>query len=121
MTKILIIEDEKILSEMYKDKFIQSGFEVILVHSAEEGIEIVSKEKPDLILLDILLPRTNGINFLTMIKKDSELFSIPVIVFSNYDDTETKREAFRLGVKDYLIKTNYTPQEIIEKVKSYLK
>ncbi len=118
--KILIVEDEKILAEMYKDKFIQTGFEVVLAYSAEDAFKILQKEKPDLILLDILLPRTNGIGFLTRIKQNPELSSIPVIAFSNYDDAETKGEAFRLGVKDYLIKTSYTPQEIIDKVKSYL-
>jgi len=119
--KILIVEDEKILAEMYKDKFIRAGFEVVLVYSAEDALKVLQKEKPDLILLDILLPKTNGIGFLTRIKKDPRLSLIPVIAFSNYDDAETKREALRLGVKDYLIKTSYTPQEIIDKVKSYLK
>ena len=118
--KILIIEDEKVLAEMYKDKFIQAGFEVILAYSSEDALKVLQKEKPDLILLDILLPRINGIGFLTRIKKDPGLSLIPVIAFSNYDDAETKGEALRLGVKDYLIKTNYTPQEIIDKVKTYL-
>ncbi len=106
---------------MYKDKFIQAGFEITLVYSSEEALKVLQKEKPDLILLDILLPRINGIGFLTRIKKDPGLSLIPVIAFSNYDDAETRGEALRLGVKDYLIKTNYTPQEIIEKVKNYLK
>ncbi|MDP2966884.1 MAG: response regulator [bacterium] len=118
--KILIVEDEKILAEMYKDKFIQAGFEVILVYSSEDALKVLQKEKPDLILLDILLPRTNGIGFLTLIKKDPGLSLIPVIAFSNYDDAETKGEALRLGVKDYLIKTNYTPSEVVAKVKQLL-
>lgn len=121
MKKILIVEDEKILREMYRDKFIQAGFEVILAFSAEEGIEVIAKEKPDLILLDILLPRANGINFLERIKKEAEFNSIPVVAFSNYDDQKAKEDALKLGAKDYLIKTNYTPQEIIEKIKNYLK
>jgi len=121
MKKILIIEDERILGEMYKDTFSHAGFEIVLADSAEEAIEITPKVKPDMILLDILLPRINGIGFLGWLKEQSELSSIPVIAFSNYDDPLTKKEAFELGVKDYLIKTNYTPQEIIEKVNSYIK
>lgn len=121
MKKILIIEDEKILGEMYKEKFIQSGFEVVLVESAEKGIKMVPIEKPDLILLDILLPRANGVSFLAELRKNPVMSDIPVVAFSNFDDPETKKEAFELGVKDYLIKTNYTPQEIVEKVKNYLK
>jgi len=118
MLKILIIEDEPLLAEMYRDKFIKSGFEVFSSFSAEEGFEIIKKEKPNLVLLDILLPIENGITFLDWVKKDSEVSSIPMLAFSNYDDEEIKRRAFKLGVKDYLIKTNYTPQEIIEKIKN---
>ena len=118
--KILIVEDEKILGEMYRDKFILAGFEIILAVSAEEGHEFLSKEKPDLILLDILLPRENGITFLTKLRKNPETASIPVIAFSNFDDSLTKKEALSLGAKDYLIKTAYTPQEIIKKIKNYL-
>ena len=121
MKKILIIEDEKMLGEMYRDKFIQAGFDAVLAETAEQGVEATCKEKPDLILLDILLPRTNGIGFMEWLKKQKELSSIPVIAFSNYDDPEAKKEAAALGIKDYLIKTNYTPQEIVDKVKSFLK
>ena len=118
--KILIIEDEKILREMYHDKFIQAGFEITLANSAEEGIKVVSKVKPDLVLLDILLPKTNGISFLTKLRKKPEFDSLPIIAFSNFDSPETRKAAFDLGVKDYLIKTNFTPQEIVEKIKEYI-
>ena len=121
MKKILIIEDEKILAEMYKDKFSQAGFEVISAFEARKGLALAKKEKPDLILLDILLPRENGIFFLEQLKKHPKIASIPVVAFSNYDDLETKKLALRLGVKDYLIKTNYTPKQIVEKIKTYLK
>jgi len=118
--KILIVEDEKILGEMYRDKFIQAGFEIILAGSAEEGHKFLLKEKPDLILLDILLPRENGITFLTKLRKNTETSSIPVVAFSNFDDPSAKKEVLSLGAKDYLIKTAYTPQEIIKKIKNYL-
>jgi DNA-binding response OmpR family regulator len=118
--KILLIEDEKILAEMYREKFTQAGFEVFLAFDAKEGLELAKKEKPDLIVLDILLPKENGITFLSWLRKELEISSIPVVTFSNYDDPETKREAFRLGVKDYLIKTNYTPSEVVAKVKQLL-
>lgn len=121
MPKILIIEDEKILGEMYKDKFTKSGFEVFLVSESEEGFNLAKKEKPDIILLDILLPKESGIAFLNWLRKEKEIAQTPVVAFSNYDDQKTKKEAFKLGVKEYLIKTNYTPQEIVEKIKRYLK
>ncbi len=121
MKKILIIEDEKMLGEMYRDKFLQSGcLKVFWAESAEDGIELARKEKPDLILLDILLPRTNGIGFSQWIKEDKNLSSIPIIAFSNYDEPTAKKQAAELGVREYLIKTNYTTQAIVNKVKSYL-
>ena len=118
--KILIVEDEGMLGEMYYDKFNQAGFQAVLVRSAEEGIKIISQIKPDLILLDILLPRLNGIDFMEWFKKKKDSFLTPVIAFSNYDDPETKKQAALLGVKEYLIKTNYTPQEVINRVNFHL-
>lgn len=119
--KILIVEDEKMLAEMYHDRFVQAGFKVAMADSAEEGIKAALKEKPDLILLDILLPRENGIGFLGKLRQNPKTASLKVVAFSNYDDPSTKKEAFEFGVKEYLIKTNYTPQEIIRKIKDYLK
>ena len=121
MYKILIIEDEKLLSDMYQDKFSQSGFLTIMANSAEQGFELLKKEKPDLVLLDILLPQENGIQFLKRIKDIPELSKVPVIVFSNYDDPETKKKAFSLGARDYLIKTNFTPTEIVGKIQNFFK
>lgn len=118
--KILIIEDEKILVEMYYDVFIQAGFKVFSATEAKEGLEMAKKEKPDLIVLDILLPRENGISFLEWQKKDPEIASIPVVVFTNYDGLDTEKKAKKLGVKGYLIKADFTPQQFVLKIKNYL-
>ena len=118
--KILIIEDEKVLAEMYKEKLEREGFEVILAFNVKEGIESAKRERPDVILLDILLAGENGIDFLRKQKENQEIFQIPVIAFSNYDDQRAKKEAKELGAKEYLIKTNYTPTQIIKKIKKYL-
>jgi two-component system, OmpR family, alkaline phosphatase synthesis response regulator PhoP len=120
MTKILIVEDEKILSEMYVERFIQEGFEVVHADSAEKGYELARAEKPDLVILDILLLGDTGIDFLKTLRKDPVISQTPVIAFSNYDDVPTKKEAFALGVRDYLIKTAYTPQGIVDKIKEFL-
>ena len=117
---ILVIEDERVLAEMYRDKLEMSGFKVYSAFDAEEGFEMTIKLKPNLILLDILLPRENGITFLEKMRKQSEISSIPVIVFSNFDDSQTKVDAKKLNVKDYLIKTDYTPKEIVEKIIKYI-
>lgn len=118
--KILLIEDEKILADMYKDKFSKAGYDVVTASDSREGLKLARKENPDLIVLDILLPRENGIAFLEWLKKEPEISSIPVIVFSNYDDPVTRKQAEQLDVKEYLIKANYTPKKIVEKIKSYL-
>jgi DNA-binding response OmpR family regulator len=121
MKKILLIEDEKMLADMYKERFEREGFEVICSLDAERGFELAKKEKPDLIILDILLPEKNGISFLEEKIKAPEIAQIPVIALSNYDHPETRKRALELGVKEYIIKTDYTPKEIVEKIKKYLK
>ena len=118
--KILIVEDEKVLYEMYRDSFESAGFEVIMATTGQKAVDTAKAEKPDFILLDILLPDEDGLYFLRQKKKTPEISSIPVLVFSAYDHAETKKEAFRLGAQDYFIKTDYTPQEIVKKVKEYL-
>ena len=120
MTKILLIEDEPLLAEMYKDKFSEAGYEVILAFNVEDGLNIARKEKPDLVVLDIVLPEGNGISFLTKLRKDKTISSISVVALSNFDDPSTKKEAKKLGAKDYLIKTSFTPKQLIKKIKKYL-
>jgi len=121
MKKILIIEDEKILSEMYKFKLEKEGFEVSNAMEVDEAIGIGKANKPDLVVLDMLLPKESGINYLIKIKEIPELKDVPVLVLSNFDDNETRSKSFELGAKDYLIKSNHDPKEIVEKIKELIK
>ena len=118
--KILLVEDERILAQMYKDKLEEAGFKTDVMFSAEEAFEYLKKEIPDLIILDILLPRQSGVFLLGWLKEIPSVSNIPVVGLSNYDDPETKKKAFELGIKEYLLKTQYTPQELIVKIKKYL-
>jgi DNA-binding response OmpR family regulator len=118
---ILIVEDEKLLSEMYEDVFEKEGFYVKVAATGKEAIAITKETKPDFVLLDILLPEENGIYYLQQKKKDPDIANISVMAFSNFDDPYIKKNALKLGAKDYLIKTNYTPQEVVDKVKIHLK
>jgi len=120
MSKILIIEDEKLMAQMYQERLEGSGFEVVLARNSKEGFEMAKEEKPDLIVLDILLPTENGVSCLARLKKEPETEKIPVIAFSNYDEPETRKETFKLGVEDYLLKTDFTPKGLVEKIKAYL-
>ena len=108
------------MAQMYKDKFVEAGFNVVLVFTASEAIAKAKKENPDLVVLDILLPTDNGISFLAKLRKDSQIAKIPVVALSNYDEPKTKKEAFKLGVKNYLLKTDFTPQTLVEEIKKYL-
>lgn len=117
--KLLIIEDEKILADMYRDIFSQAGYQTFLAFDAQEGLELAKSKKPDLILLDILLPKESGIFFLKKFREDPEISSIPVVAFSNYEHPQTIKEAYELGIKAYLLKTNLNPKEIVEKIKEY--
>lgn len=119
--KILIIEDEQFLVEMYKTKLELENFQVISAFSSEQAISILRKNIPDLILLDILLPKKSGIVFLEETRKIKNLSKIPVIIFSNYDDPIARKKAKRLGVENYLIKTEFTPKQLLGKIKKHFK
>lgn len=120
MKKILLIEDEELLAKMYQDKFERAGFKIFLSRTAEEGIEVAKKERPDLVVLDIILPNNDGLYFLRKIRQEkSEIKDIPVIAFSNYDNPETRREAYTLGVNEYIIKANHDPEEVVSKIRQH--
>lgn len=119
--KILIIEDDKFSREMMARKVIASGFDVFQAADGQQGLEMIKKEKPDLVLLDLILPKLSGKDVLSEIKKDKELTSIPVVVLSNLDQMEDKDEMLKSGVVDYIIKAHFTPTEIVERIKKVLK
>ena len=119
--KILIIEDEHILADMYADRFRSEKWQVSTASTKNEGLKLTKKEKPDIVLLDILLFDSHGTEYLKVKKEDKAIAHIPVVVFSNLDDPKTKEESLELGALEYLLKTDYTPQQLVEKVSSYLK
>lgn len=118
--KILIVEDEHILASMYADRFRQEGWKVNIATTSDKGLEMTKKENPSIVLLDILLFDGHGTEYLRTKKEDDAIAKIPVIVFSNLDDPKTQEESLKLGALEYLLKTDYTPQGMVEKVKSYL-
>jgi two-component system alkaline phosphatase synthesis response regulator PhoP len=101
-------------------KFKQGGFEVISATDGEEAIKISRREKPDIILLDIMMPKIDGFEVLENLKKNSLTKSIPVLIFSNFSQKEQKEKGIALGAADYFVKTNYTPAQVLEKVESVL-
>lgn len=119
MKKILIVEDERALALAYQKKFTQAGFEVILAGDGQTGFSQATKEKPDLIILDIMLPGgMNGFDVLRQLKLTDETKTIPVIVMTNL--AEQGKSAIEAGAVEYLLKVSVTLQELMEKVKIYL-
>lgn len=118
--KILIVEDESSLQTSLKEFLSMENFETVSAFNGEEGIELAAKENPDLILLDIILPKKNGFEVLEEIKKNKETEKIPVILLTNLESTEDVNRAFEMGVTTYLIKSSYTLEDIVKKIKETL-
>lgn len=120
MTKILIIEDDKFLRELLTQKLLKKNFKVLEALDGEEGIKNIKKEKPDLVLLNLILPGIDGFEVLSKMREDPVLSTIPVIILSNLGQKEEVEKGFKLGAVDYLIKAHFSLGEIIEKVKNVL-
>jgi len=120
-TKILIIEDDQFLREFLFKKLSEENFEVLAAKEGKEGVELAKKEKPDLILLDLILPEKNGYEVLEDLKKNPLTSEIPVLVLSNLGQKEEIEEAFRKGAKDYLVKAYFSLEEIVSKIRLLLK
>lgn len=121
MKKILIIEDDKFLRELIVKKLEREGYETSEAVDGEEGFLKIKTEKPNLVLLDLILPSIDGFEVLSKMKEDASLTQIPVIILSNLGQREDIERGLKLGAVDYLIKAHFTPGEIIEKVKNALK
>jgi len=120
MKKILIIEDDKFLRELLTQKLLKKNFRVLEALDGEEGIKNIKKEKPDLVLLNLILPGIDGFEVLSKMREDPVLSTIPVIILSNLGQKEEVEKGFKLGAVDYLIKAHFSLGEIIEKVKNTL-
>ena len=116
MLKIVLVEDDQFLGGLIASKLTKVGFGVIRAFTGEEGLRKVKAERPELILLDILLPGLSGFDVLARIKEDPQIMEIPVIMLTNLGQREDVAKATSLGAQDYIIKAHFTPGEITEKV-----
>lgn len=119
MAKIMLVEDDQILVEMYQAKFELEGHEIVVATNGQECLNLLDDYTPDIILLDILMPKLNGFHVLKEIKKRPALRQIPVILLTNLGEAEVDMNqelARALGVNDYLIKSHHTPDEVVAKV-----
>ncbi len=121
MAKILFIEDEIHFQEVLIIKLKAEGYEVFSAADGESGIKMAKETAPDLILLDLILPKKDGFEVLGFLKTDQSLNAIPVIVLTNLEGQQDVEKALALGVRLYLVKANYTLQEIVQKIGEVLK
>ena len=120
MKKILFIEDESALQKTFRDVLEKEGYQMISALDGESGLRLAKSQKPDLILLDLILPRKDGFEVLKELKEDETTKGIPVIVLTNLEDIESVEKAIELGATTYLVKAQYTLEEVIQKVKKAL-
>jgi DNA-binding response OmpR family regulator len=120
MKKILFVEDEEALQKTLGEILKQEGYEVIPALDGEAGFNLVKPEKPDLILLDLILPKMDGFEVLKRLKADGETKDIPVIVLTNLEGIGDVGKAIELGATTYLVKAQYSLDEVLEKIKKAL-
>lgn len=120
MRKILIIEDEAVLQKTFESTLRDEGFDIIAALDGEVGINLAKKEKPDLILLDLVLPKINGFEVLQELKGDPGTKDIPVIILTNLEKMEDIDKALEMGATTYLVKVDYSLKEVVEKIKKTL-
>lgn len=117
---VLLVEDDEFLSELYATKLTLEGFEVIAATDGKKGLKLALEKKPDLILLDIILPKLDGFEVLKAIKADPAGKAVPVILLTNLSQRDEVNRGLELGAVDYLIKAHFMPSEVVKKIKSVI-
>ena len=120
MTKIAIIEDDPVISQMYRMKFEADGFDVQLANNGKRGVALVAAFTPDLILLDLSMPEMDGAEALAIIRKNESSKNIPVIILTNLGEEESPKEIRSLGIHSYIVKADLTPRQVVQRVKEAL-
>jgi CheY-like chemotaxis protein len=118
--KILLIEDEELIIRLLGRKLANMGYEVTLAMDGQDGLEKMKKDKPDLVLLDIVMPRKGGFDVMEEMRSNPELAPIPVIIISNSGQPLELDKAKRLGAVDWLVKTEFDPKEVAAKIQKYI-
>lgn len=120
MKKILLVEDEEIMIDILQRKLTKEGYEISVAGNGEDGLKAMKEVEPDLVLLDIIMPKMGGFEVMEAMGKDSKLKKIPVIVISNSGQPVEINRVKKLGAKDWLIKTEFDPQEVLVKVRKQI-
>ncbi len=121
--KIALVEDDQILSKIMKEELEDAGFEIIQAFDGQEGLEAIKSRRPDLVLLDIMMPKMNGFAALEAMKKDPEIKNIPVLILTVFGEEENVSKGMSLGASGYIVKAKdvHSVADVTEKVKEFLK
>ncbi|MEK7653081.1 MAG: response regulator [Patescibacteria group bacterium] len=118
---VLIVEDDVFLADLYRTKFEMEGFKVLVANDGEKGLELVKKSRPDVVLLDLILPKMSGFEVLAKIKNEGPLQNLPVILLTNLSQKADVEKGLKMGANDYLIKAHFMPSEVVSKIKKLIK
>ena len=121
MGKVLIIEDEALIAKVYATRLASDGHQVFTADNGQTGLEIAKKEIPQVILLDLMMPKISGLDVLKELKKDPKTKDIIIIVYSNLARDQEVAEAKKLGAAEFLAKASFSPQQVVAKIESFLK
>jgi len=119
--KVLLVEDDPMIVDMYKVRLEEEGFEVYVTDKGSEALKIAEKEKPEVVLLDIILPEIDGFAVLQLLKEDTKTKKIPVILLTNLGQESDRQKGMKLGAADYFVKAQFTPASVIAAVKKIIK
>jgi len=119
--KVFLVEDDLFLSDMYRTKFELAGYEMPHAEDGESALRMIKEAKPDVILLDIVLPKKSGFDLLKELKADAETKDIPVVLLTNLSQKDDVDKGFALGATDYIIKAHFTPADVVSKIELVVK
>ncbi len=120
MVKILLIEDDSLVSKMYSQIFKLEGFEVLSANNGIDGVHIAKTELPDIILCDIMMPKMNGLEVLDALKSDDPVKNIPIMMLTNLSGRQDSQRAVEKGALAYIVKSEFKPKQIVEMVQKYM-
>lgn len=119
--RIVIVEDDIFLADLYRTKFELEGMSVLVAYDGEKGMELIEKNVPDIVLLDLILPKMSGFLVLEKMKNSKKLKEIPVILLTNLSQKVDVEKGIKMGADDYLIKAHFMPSEVVNKIKEKVK
>lgn len=117
---VAIIEDDDFLRSLAVSKLEKAGYTVLMASNGEDGLKLVQEKKPELLILDLMLPTMSGFDVLASVRKDAALATLKIVVFSNLGDDADMKKCQALGIQDYLIKANFTLDELVQKIGALL-